>query len=168
MLTAQVIIESPWQYGIDTPPTVNGGPLAANMDKAQLFLFSANGASSLEQTIEDHRRWLQSTPHSLSDVAYTLASRREHKAHRAYAVGSTASSLEVSAAGKVASSPPPIVWVFTGQGAQWPQMGVELIDSNPTFRSTIKKLDRFLQSLPIPPSWTVEGTSKSIKALGSP
>ncbi|KAL4998919.1 hypothetical protein BDV10DRAFT_200929 [Aspergillus recurvatus] len=155
-VNAHVIIESPWQYGIDTPPTVNGGPLAVTMDKAQLFLFSANGASSLEQTIDDHKRWLQDTPCSLPDVAYTLASRREHKVHRAYALGSSASSLEVSAPGKVASSPPPIVWVFTGQGAQWPQMGVELIDSNPTFRNTIRKLDKFLRSLPTPPSWTVE------------
>ncbi|KAL6231526.1 hypothetical protein BDW75DRAFT_247843 [Aspergillus navahoensis] len=139
-VNAHVIIESPWQYGIDIPPTVNGGPLAAAMDKAQLFLFSANGASSLQQTIDDHKQWLQNTPCSLSDVAYTLVSRREHKVHRAYAIGSSASSLAVSVPGKVASPSPPIVWVFTGQGAH-----------------TIKKLDRFLRSLPTPPSWTVEG-----------
>lgn len=128
------------------------------VSKSQLLLLSANGASSLEQTIDNHKTWLRETIYPFSDVAYTLANRREHKAHRAYVLGSNASSLEVSPLEKVSPSVPPIVWVFTGQGAQWPEMGVELIDSNPTFRSTITRLDKFLRSLPSPPAWTVEGT----------
>lgn len=34
--------------------------------------------------------------------------------------------------------------VFTGQGAHWPQMGRELLQSNETFRASIKALDRHL------------------------
>ncbi|KAL2751982.1 hypothetical protein ACRALDRAFT_1045166, partial [Sodiomyces alcalophilus JCM 7366] len=48
------------------------------------------------------------------------------------------------------------VWVFTGQGAQWPAMGADLLDTNTTFRKTIQKLDEFLQTIPTPPSWKIE------------
>ncbi|KAF2158800.1 hypothetical protein M409DRAFT_71433 [Zasmidium cellare ATCC 36951] len=154
-VNAHAIIESPWQYGLSTP-TIDGGFAAEATDKAQLFLFSANGTSSLEENIDNHKQWLEATPCSLPDVAFTLANRREHKQQRAYAIGKSAASLETSAIGKVSASAPPIVFVFTGQGAQWPQMGVDLIDSNTSFRNTIKRLDGFLQSLPTPPPWTVE------------
>ena len=49
-----------------------------------------------------------------------------------------------------------LAFVFTGQGAQWPQMGLDLFRKSSCFRSTIEVLDRELKKLPHAPSWTLE------------
>ena len=48
--------------------------------------------------------------------------------------------------------------IFSGQGAQWAQMGNEMIHGNPEFRADIEKMDSILQGLKYPPSWTIMGT----------
>jgi acyl transferase domain-containing protein len=57
-----------------------------------------------------------------------------------------------------ATNPIPFAFVFTGQGAQYPGMGKELLQRNSTFRATINRLDRILQTFPpeYTPSWTLE------------
>lgn len=55
----------------------------------------------------------------------------------------------------------PVAMIFTGQGAQWPQMGLTLIDANKSFRSTIRALDTLLQTLQEPPDWTIEETIRA-------
>ncbi|KAL8717345.1 MAG: hypothetical protein Q9225_005405 [Loekoesia sp. 1 TL-2023] len=47
------------------------------------------------------------------------------------------------------------LFVFTGQGAQWAQMGCALIDQSPLFRSTLEDCDNILQGLPYGPSWSI-------------
>ena len=39
-----------------------------------------------------------------------------------------------------------VVWVFSGHGAQWKEMGQELIDSNPIFYQVIQSLDDLVQA----------------------
>ena len=49
--------------------------------------------------------------------------------------------------------------IFTGQGAQWPRMGAQLVKSSPFAASRIAELDAALQNLPITsnrPSWTLK------------
>lgn len=124
-----------------------------------LLLFSAYSASSLDAQIDAYRNHIQTHEDiDLGDLAYTLAHKREHKPYRAYAVTSNISSIQPTTATKpLTSVPPPRVgYIFTGQGAQWPEMGVSLLDNNATFRSTIRKLDAFLATLPSPPRWTIE------------
>lgn len=129
---------------------------------SSLLLFSAHSAESLRAQVDTHIEYATSRSHSgIRDLAYTLANKREHRPHRAFAVTSTdISTLQVSELSTAADSSPSseakIIWVFTGQGAQWPKMGAELIDTNATFRETIHKLDKFLRTLPTPPSWTIE------------
>ncbi|KAF4841408.1 Highly reducing polyketide synthase FUM1 [Colletotrichum siamense] len=57
----------------------------------------------------------------------------------------------------VASSDEPktLVFVFNGQGAQWPTMGKNLILKNAVFRRCIRDLDGVLRKLK--PAWTIEG-----------
>jgi aspyridone synthetase (hybrid polyketide synthase/nonribosomal peptide synthetase) len=52
---------------------------------------------------------------------------------------------------------PGILGVFTGQGAQWPQMGKELIGKSPIFRRTLEDCDATLQALPSTdiPEWSL-------------
>lgn len=51
-----------------------------------------------------------------------------------------------------------MIWVFTGQGAQWAQMGKELLEHEPLFQQQINALDDVLAGLPDPPPWTLKGT----------
>lgn len=121
-----------------------------------LLLFSAYSEDSLKDSIAAHRQYLEDKPSPLEDVAFTLANRRDHKPHRAYAVATPRGGLEASPS-ESAKPPASIGWVFTGQGAQWPEMGAQLIDTNPVFRDTITKLEAFLAGLPEPVPWSVEG-----------
>ena len=56
------------------------------------------------------------------------------------------------------SSAPRLLGVFTGQGAQWPKMGCELITASTCARGIIAMLDRSLAELPKydRPSWSIE------------
>lgn len=53
------------------------------------------------------------------------------------------------------NSTPSILAVFTGQGAQWPQMGAKLLQSSARFRRTLKLLDHVLANLPEPAPWSL-------------
>jgi acyl transferase domain-containing protein len=126
-------------------------------DKRALLLFSAYSAASLEAQINSYQVHAKNNTTLLCDLAHTLAIRREHRPHRSYAITGDVSSWEASTFEATDRFSPRVAWVFTGQGAQWPQMGAELLDTNYTFLETIRKLDRFLLTLPDPPPWTIEG-----------
>ncbi|EOD52657.1 putative polyketide synthase protein [Neofusicoccum parvum UCRNP2] len=94
----------------------------------------------------------------LRDLAYTLAERRTHHFHRAFVVKDRTDLDEGAIAyGKKHSSQPKVGFVFTGQGAQWPLIGKEVVEKFPSARAVIKRLDDALQSLPDPPKWSILG-----------
>jgi acyl transferase domain-containing protein len=47
-----------------------------------------------------------------------------------------------------------VVMVFTGQGAQWPQMGADLIIQDPDFKADIAIMNDVLQRLKNPAAWS--------------
>ncbi|KAF4981694.1 hypothetical protein FZEAL_2581 [Fusarium zealandicum] len=145
---AHVIIDSARSFNVDTrPKSVTRAP--------QLLVYSANSAESLTRMTEGYQEFIGNHPESLGDLAYTLANRRQHLSHRAFVVASKDRAGLVSPTSKVAQAPG-VVMVFTGQGAQWPQMAKELLQSNDTFRGTIQSLDKHLQSVPNGPDWRLE------------
>ncbi|TRX93498.1 hypothetical protein FHL15_005470 [Xylaria flabelliformis] len=154
-VNSHVILESPRQFGLpDGAPSLD---VTYEPKPQRLLLFSAYSATSLEKQIDSYRHYAKARRVSVVDLSYTLANRREHRPHRAYAVTGDASTFQASVSKTIPKSHPRVAWVFTGQGAQWAQMGADLIDSNATFSHTIRKLDRFLMSLPVPLPWTIEG-----------
>jgi acyl transferase domain-containing protein/NADPH:quinone reductase-like Zn-dependent oxidoreductase/SAM-dependent methyltransferase len=147
---AHVILDSARSFNVAPPvkrPTTS----------PQLLVFSANGADSLRQMITNYENFADKNPEKVNDLAFTLAHRREYLPHRAFAVASPLAPLTVSPPSKVGNKPN-IVMVFTGQGAQWPQMGRDLMQSSqfPVFRQTIAALDAHLQSLQDGPDWSIE------------
>jgi len=76
-------------------------------------------------------------------------------AHRAFSVYREGEPLEVSPATKFGPAPE-LVFVFTGQGAQWAEMGKQLIEEYPSFDEDIRAMDRILAGLPYPPPWTIK------------
>ncbi|RYP64884.1 hypothetical protein DL771_008561 [Monosporascus sp. 5C6A] len=108
-----------------------------------VLVLSANDQQSLEKYIQSLSAHLINPSVSLNvgDLAFTLNHIKLHDAQFTY--------------GKPASSRPKIGFVFSGQGSQWPQMGLDLIAAFPTARRVILQLDNVLQKLPDRPSWTL-------------
>ena len=125
-------------------------------NEPRLLLFSARHPQSLRQTVQNHETYLASHPGSLHNMAHSLALKREALSHRQFCVTTGDEPFESSAITKSsAHDSPKLIFVFTGQGAQWPQMGRELMTSQPTFRASLEKLEKFLAALPDPPTWNL-------------
>jgi acyl transferase domain-containing protein len=63
--------------------------------------------------------------------------------------------LEISQFTKSGASPN-LVFVFTGQGAQWAGMGKELMEDYDVFRDVISEMDKVLAQLPQPCLWNIK------------
>ncbi|KAH8198332.1 hypothetical protein TruAng_007487 [Truncatella angustata] len=124
-----------------------------------LFLipFSAHDEKTLranyDALVRSQNRW------DLGDIAHTLSGRRSRFQHRSFIVkdinnGGPTLPQELPYVNKVqAAGSPTLGFVFTGQGAQWPQMGASLMAEYPSCLATIRRLDRCLDDLD-------EGTSR--------
>ncbi|KAI1663797.1 Polyketide synthase [Pyrenophora tritici-repentis] len=114
----------------------------------QILLHSANTIASLDRLAKSHAQFAQENPVKVGDMAYTLAFRREALPHRSFTIvkdgGVTAASTPVKSD---PSSTPDVVMIFTGQGAQWPLMGRELLRGNTVFRASIQALDGYLKAV---------------------
>ena len=121
-----------------------------------VLLFSANTQESLQRLSNDIQTYCQKYPERLADIAYTLALRREHLPRRAFAIAGKERVKSISLSGKAAEMPSRIILTFSGQGAQWPKMGLELMKSDRKFLEDIKALDQVLHSLIHPPTWSIE------------
>ncbi|KAK7915179.1 type I iterative PKS [Apiospora marii] len=125
-----------------------------------VLVFSANDPKSLTGYVKSLNAHLQNPAVSIDvgDLAYTLSERRSRHYNRAFALVRSSSETinpNTLVQGKPVSSPPRIAFVFTGQGAQWPCMGAELIKFFPSAKAIINDLDGVLQSLPDGPPWTL-------------
>jgi polyketide synthase 3/4 len=88
---------------------------------------------------------------NLADLGYTLARRRAHKPVRTAVSAHTVDDL-VAALREVADGDAPFqpvvgqadrgpVWVFSGQGSQWPRMGAGLLATEPVFAATVARIE---------------------------
>ena len=138
---------------------------------------SAASATALRTMLSWHLDYLKANPDvELADFAYTLQHRRStlpyRKAIAAENVQTAIQSLQniidppsnsnedagLGTRFGTPSRPSKVIGIFTGQGAQWPRMGAELVESSPFAASRIAELDAALQNLPIAsnrPSWTL-------------
>lgn len=121
----------------------------------RLFLLTASDKDCVKRQMLDLAQYLRAKldePESfLADLASTLASRRSVLDWR---LAATASSVqELLAALKDsdvhlnrASKTTGLAFVLTGQGAQWPTIGQQLL-VHPVFASTLREADNYLRSL---------------------
>ncbi|PKX91350.1 type I polyketide synthase [Aspergillus novofumigatus IBT 16806] len=152
---AHVILDS--AASVLQPSSLSSSPRDTNETKQNhLLVFSANHPDSLQRLISSYQEYAARSNVLAADLAYTLAARREHLPHRAFCILNGQTWKEVSRTAK-AKSAQTLNFVFTGQGAQWPGMGKELIQQYSSFRKDIHDMDRVLQELPHPPTWTIRG-----------
>ncbi|MGF1424944.1 SDR family NAD(P)-dependent oxidoreductase [Kitasatospora sp. LaBMicrA B282] len=136
--------------------TAEGDTFSPGAGRARLVVWSGStaqardaGAGALADWLEAHR-----SPPSLSDLAHTLAARRDHLPFRlaataadipelvaqlrAASTGQSAVGLSAdSVKGRVAAP----VWVFSGQGSQWPGMVRDLLDTEPAFADALARVE---------------------------
>lgn len=110
--------------------------------------------------VEDHQSYHISNPGRLSDLSYSLAMKRDALSHRAFVVTDGKTSwVPTYSLRPSPRTPPLLVFVFNGQGAQWAQMGKDLIKNVPAFRESLEAMDRTLHRLPDGPTWYLIGES---------
>ena len=113
-----------------------------------LLLLSARSEAALATQAERLGSFLEDHPEaSLEDVAYTLQVGRSQFEHRRIVVANdcagAVAALRGTAAsgdlGRLRASRPEVVFMFPGQGAQYPGMARELHASEPVFRQVIDR-----------------------------
>ncbi|MGH1480694.1 MAG: SDR family oxidoreductase [Geminicoccales bacterium] len=120
-------------------------------DKKQLFLFSAKTAAAVDQRLADLAtafadRDAAGEAFDLADVAFTLRAGRPDFTQRRAVVVEDAKDIAATlkgdrdnaiVAGNATSSPPSLVWLYTGQGAQYPGMAKGLYRDEPAFAEAV-------------------------------
>lgn len=140
-----------------------------NSPSQRLLVFSAKHPESVKASADAVGEYLTAHPEKLNDIASTLGVRREAHTYRSYSViDDDNQSIQLSQIQKSTNAPKPLIWVFTGQGAQYAQMGKELIEQEPLFRRRISELDEVIATLPDQPTWTLKGQipSANMRGLG--
>ncbi|KAE8157724.1 hypothetical protein BDV40DRAFT_304892 [Aspergillus tamarii] len=164
---SHAILEEPKVVYLDYCPTHKTSYTAPSLGSVTeeaakqpyILCFSANNRDSLQRYIEKFSQHCTSPSVQLDirDVAYTLGVRRSKHFHRGYLITDDLKHLDPATAvyGKKSVNAVNVGFVFTGQGAQWPQMGLELLTSFPVARRCVEKLEAVLQSLPSKPTWSL-------------
>ena len=154
---AHVILEqAPVEHAGSTTAQHNGAEVDTT-EKPLLVPVSSTSADELRRTSRRLADWVveraDDPKHhtSLSDLAYTLARRRGHRPVRTAVIASNPSEL-AEALREVADGDAPYqaavgqddrgpVWVFSGQGSQWPRMGAGLLATEPVFAATVAEAE---------------------------
>ncbi|MFI0424550.1 SDR family NAD(P)-dependent oxidoreductase, partial [Spongiactinospora sp. 9N601] len=137
----------------DQPVVAGGEPVEGPLP----VVLSARDAAGLAGQAVRLRSWLAGRPEvSVGDVAWSLAAHRSVMDHRAVVVAADRDELLTALGdlagggagagvvrGVAATSGGP-VFVFPGQGSQWPGMAVELLASSPVFRRRMEECARAL------------------------
>ncbi|KAM0360408.1 hypothetical protein ACHAP4_002485 [Fusarium culmorum] len=134
------------------------------------LVLSANSELSLRAQIPQIAQVLENAEsEQIESILYTFAHRRSQLPLRTFFSGHDLPSLQeklksamvedavipTSKQDSPLGSAPRILGVFTGQGAQWPTMGRELLKFSPFARQLMASLEESLASLPEPPIWTL-------------
>jgi acyl transferase domain-containing protein len=137
--------------------------LVEKNERAYLMPLSAASSDSLAGRVSDLASFdLENV--AISDLAYTLGQRRSELKWRSYFIASAAtmSNETVSRALGVMTDHTSfgpqdhrLTFIFTGQGAQWPEMGKALFLEYAVFRESILRSEGYLNEFTQSPKWSL-------------
>jgi hypothetical protein len=146
--------------GVNGRNGINGTSQTENTSK--LLVLTAADEKALKRTIQGYesfyRDQISDSQTKVNQLAFTLASRRSQMLWRTFAVVNTGPGHReegLSAAKPIrTSSESGVAFVFTGQGAQYVRMGLELIQYR-VFEETLQRVDDIYQTLGC--EWSIFG-----------
>ena len=155
---AHVIIEEAPEQGPARPPAGT-----APERTAHLLTLSAKSPAALTDMAARYRDRLAAADRTaFADICFTAATGRTHFPHRLSVVAASAEEAGASLAAFAAGDAPAVgvrsghalpgarpeaVFLFTGQGAQYPGMARALFATEPVFRQVIEHCDEVLRPL---------------------
>jgi acyl transferase domain-containing protein len=158
------------QNGVESSTEKVDSPLATNildplksLPRPKLLVWSTADAAALERMTEDYRGYyhthVANRNGKLDRLAYTLAARRTTMLWRTFAVVDPTDQptaklpdsddepyLPIAKRSRASTEEMAVTFAFTGQGAQYVGMGMELL-SYPVFEESLKLSDEILAKL---------------------
>lgn len=136
-------------------------PVNQRAQRPYLLPLSARSGEALRAYAVAYATYLAETDANLADITYSAGARKTHHEQRLVLVGNDRAALQAQLraylhgttndptllSGTAEAEGEPIVFVFTGQGAQWWGMGRQLLDREPIFQATVARIDALLQPL---------------------
>jgi hypothetical protein len=132
----------------------------------RLLVWSAADEQAVKRSLRDQELFykdkIAGNRNKLDRLAYTLAARRSHMLWRSFAIvaedglsENQNGTADLDPAKPMRSSPDAtLAFVFTGQGAQYTDMGWDLV-KYPVFADTLRQIDSIYQSLGC--AWSIFG-----------
>lgn len=149
---AHVVLERPPAHNLKSVP--KGGDLGF---RQRLFVLSTANEESLPRLVSQVGIYMETHPELFDpricrNMAFTLGERRSHLPYRVAMVADSLDALAQTMNTMLirpqrVSKVPRVAFVFTGQGAQWPTMGTELLGSHPVFAKTVQAASDFLRRI---------------------
>ena len=137
---------------VEEAPLSSSGPSR----KSQLLLLSAKTATALTAMSTRLADYLERHPESsLADVAFTLQRGRQRFRYRQALLATSsveaverlrAADQETTCTAQAPAQPPPLVFLFPGQGAQFVDMGRGLYEHEPVFREAVDECAEYLKN----------------------
>ncbi len=144
---AHLVLEQPPQPAPQPAPTRDAAPV----------VLSGRTPQALKDQARQWAHWLTEHPDTtLTDLAWTTTRHRRHFAERASVAGPDLSAViegltaiardQPDASVTLATARPgKVVFVFPGQGSQWPGMAQRLLTESPAFADTVARCDKALR-----------------------
>lgn len=122
-----------------------------------ILCLSAKTQPALMDLVERYDRFFKANPkRSLEDICFTANTGRSHFIHRLAVVADSSAAVQKNLAALAhedfsevetrGSKSPRLVFLFSGQGSQYLNMGRQLFETHPLFRETLERCDRLLRS----------------------
>src|SRR3984957_2593918 len=142
--------------GTNAHVIVEEAPLSGERKRVQerplhILALSARNETALEELEERYAAALENSAADLTDICYTANAGRVHFEQRIAVTGATLEEVrsklqetKTAAAVQEREGVRP-VFLFSGQGSQYPGMGKQLYDSHPVFRKAIDECEDLLK-----------------------